>query len=385
MKYLLIEDDQNKSREIFEYIESIDAAALVDGVDNLSDARHKILTKSYDLIVFDIYLPLISGQTDEQDVSADIVAEFAKSKNYYSEAIAITKYEDDALVKSPLFNDNGITVVAFGTEDSRWKQSLLQKFEKIKNKRRLDFIVFCALAKERNGYRSTSAVLGEFKQIGGLNCQEMAIGNYRGMCITPSGMGLVNMAITCAKAIELFAPRIISMSGICAGVEGESNLLDIVIGRICWEYQTGKYKDGKFCQEPYQVPMSPVFRTDLEQLIEQPLLLKRLKEDLFDTELKESIVRIAPISSGSVVIADAARMAQIGEQHRKWGALEMEMYAMYEAANQSVFAPLFFGAKAVVDMGDSAKGDALHASACVISARFIVEVMNNQLPKLIDK
>ena len=381
MKYLLIEDLQAKADQIILYIDSVDKTAQIDSVDNLRDARHRLLTNTYDLVIFDIYLPLVNGQP-EQDVSDEILAEFARSKNYHSEAIAITRYTDRALERSRLFNDNGVTVVEFLESSGQWRESLHQKVKKIRSSRRLDFIVFCALTKERSAYQNTSAVLGDHKQLGGLNCQELLIGNFQGMCITPSRMGLVNMAVACTKAIELFRPKIVAMSGICAGVLGESKYLDIIVGQVCWEYQTGKFKDGKFKQEPYQVPIKPFFKTELEQLAEQPAFVAALKEGLYDTELKESGIRVAPISSGSVVIADAARMAEIGDQHRKWAALEMEMYSLYEAASQSVIEPLFFGAKAVVDMGDSEKGDALHASACTLSARFVVEILKRKLPEL---
>ncbi|ESJ04658.1 hypothetical protein B551_0217500 [Cupriavidus sp. HPC(L)] len=212
----------------------------------------------------------------------------------------------------------------------------------------------------------------------------MTIGDFRGMCVKPQHMGLVNMAIAATKAIELFKPKIVAMSGICAGVEGESKLLDIVVGQVCWEWQTGKFKDGKFRQEPYQVSVNANFKTAIEQISEQTDFLRRIKSDLFDSELRESGIKIAPISSGSVVVADGNMMSSIGMQHRKWAALEMEMYALYEAAKQSVPEPLFFGAKCVVDMGDSAKGDALHATACSLSARFVIEVLKLQLPKLVD-
>jgi hypothetical protein len=49
---------------------------------------------------------------------------------------------------------------------------------------------------------------------------------------------------------------------------------------------------------------------------------------------------------------------------------------------QSLVDPLFFGAKSVVDMGDASKGDALHATACILSARFVVEVLDKKLPEL---
>lgn len=381
MKYLLIEDDKQKTSAITKHIQTIDPDANIELTDNLADARRQILVETYDLIIFDLYIPLNQGQ-QEQDISTDIIAEFARSKNCYAEAIAITKFTDDGLVRSPLFNDNGVTLVTFNEADNRWQDALSQKYEKIKSKRRLDFLIFCALTKERSAYQSTAAKVGEHKQISGLNCQEIAIGSYRGVCITPSRMGLVNMAIACTKAIELFGPKIVAMSGICAGVEGESNLLDIIVGQICWEYQTGKYKDGRFRQEPYQIGLRTSIKTELEQLAEQPDFLSSLKVGLYDTELKTSKIHVAPVSSGSAVVADAARMMEIGEQHRKWAALEMEMYSMYEAASQSLYEPLFFGAKAVVDMGDAAKGDSLHATACSLSARFVVEVLQRKLPAL---
>ena len=157
-----------------------------------------------------------------------------------------------------------------------------------------------------------------------------------------------------------------------------------MIGDVCWEYQTGKFKDGKFKQEPYQAPLNRPLRIELEQFSQRTGFLAALKVGLYYTELKDSGVKFGPISSGSAVVADADKMAEIGMQHRKWTALEMEMYAMYEAASHSVVNPLFFGAKAVVDMGDAAKGDTLHSAACTLSARFVVEFLQSKLPALIS-
>lgn len=383
MKYLLIEDDGNKVQKISEFIFLKDSESRITTSNHLSDARRKILTHEFDLIIFDIFLPL-APEGSEEDVSTEIIGDFSTSRNYHAEAIAITKYSDEALGHSPLFNDHGITLVVFSDDDKKWQDGLDQKITKIKAKHRFDFVIFCALNKERAGYLNTDAKLGDLKQIAGLNCQGMTIGTYRGVCVTPSRMGLVNMAIATTKAIELFSPRIVAMSGICAGVPGESNPLDIVVGQICWEYQTGKFKDGKFIQEPYQISLNSVLKTELEQFSEQSSLLDKIKAGLYESELKSSSIRVAPVSSGSAVIADENRMKEIGGQHRKWAALEMEMYSLYEAASQSVFAPLYFGAKAVVDIGDSSKGDTLHTSACIISARFVVEVLKKKLPDLVD-
>lgn len=381
MKYLLIEDNLDKAGKISEFIKLNDTHPDVLLVDNLSDARIQLLTKVFDLVIFDVFLPVRKGE-DARDISADIVNDFSQSPNVQCESIAITRYVDESLQSTPLFNDNGITVVVYSEDSARWQDSLRQKLNRIGEKGRLDFVVFCALNKERLAYTETSAKVGELKQIAGLDCQELTIGAHRGVCVKPSRMGLVNMAIVATKAIELFRPKIVAMSGICAGVEDESSLLDIIIGDVCWEYQTGKYKDGKFKQEPYQAPLNRPLRVELEQFSQKAGFLAMLKGGLYETELKDSGVKFGPISSGSAVVADAEKMTEIGMQHRKWTALEMEMYAMYEAASHSVVNPLCFGAKAVVDMGDAAKGDTLHNAACTLSARFVVEFLQSKLPGL---
>jgi nucleoside phosphorylase len=379
MKFLLIEDQDGKRQNVAAEIAIADSNPEITVADNLEDARALILSEVYDLIIFDIYLPVRKGE-QEQDISDDLIRNFSRSKNYNCETIALTMYnsEDISLAE---FNNHGITVVSYD-DIGRWKQCLQQKIKRIAAKPRCDFLIFCALSKERAAYVSTSATLGGMQTISGLNCQEISIGSFHGFCITPQRMGLVNMAITVSKAIELFNPKATAMSGICAGVSGETNLLDLVVGDVCWEYQTGKFKDNRFLQEPYQAPVSRVLRVHLEQAMEAPELLAKLKSGLFDTELKASKMSLGMVSSGSAVVADVSKMAAIAEQHRKWSALEMEMYSFYEASAQSLCQPLYFGAKAVVDMGDASKGDTLHVSACVLSARFVVEMLSSIFAKI---
>lgn len=384
MKVLFIEDDENKISSIKSFLDSVD---YIEGgvdlrhVDNLPDARRCILTQIYDLIIFDVYLPIYQGEL-AQNVSNDIVTEFMESQNSQAEAIAITRYSLDDVQLVNLFNDNGITIVEYADHNEKWKAALDFKLRRSAQKVSFEFLIFCALTKERSAYSETEASVGSLKKIYGMNCQELSIGKAKGLCITPSRVGLVNMAIVASKAIELFRPKIVAMSGICAGVDGEANFLDILVGDVCWEYQTGKFKNDRFEQEPYQSSVTPSIKTDIAQWIEDPSYVNKFKAGLFDTELKKSSLRIVPISSGSAVIADDKKMQEIGLHHRKMAGLEMEMYAMYEAAHQSSSSPAVFGAKAVVDMGNSLKGDLLHSSACILSARFVVDYIANFSTKI---
>jgi nucleoside phosphorylase/CheY-like chemotaxis protein len=381
MRYLVIEDREEKRAAIERELKGFDAEAVIESAVDLRSATVSLLKKKFDLVIFDIFLPVREDEGKEEDISAELLGIFAQSANYHCESIALTAYAIDDAIRAQ-FNNNGITVVQYD-DDGGWKASLAQKLARLMVRPRCDFLIFCALSKERAAFSATSVQVGEMLSIAGLNCQEISLNGYKGFCITPQRMGLVNMAITVTKSIEVFQPTIAAMSGICAGIDGETKLLDLVIGDLCWEYQTGKFKDNKFQQEPYQAPVSNGLRVYLEQAVENKDLLGSLKNGLFDTELKDSGMVFGPISSGSAVVADISKMLEIAPQHRKWAGLEMEMYAFYEAASQALGRPAYFGAKCVVDMGNSGKGDKLHLSACTISARFVVSMLAIFLPKYV--
>lgn len=385
MNILLIEDSEEKIGAVGECLAchiDEDQLELVIA-KNLSDARRNILENHFDLIIFDIFLPIMASNPEEvEDVSGDLILEFSKSKNYQTETIAITQYKLADIQNIEEFNQYGIPVVSYTNDSKNWEVCLITKLEKIKLQLRYDFLIFCALTKERDAYAETKATLGSLKIVMGFNCQEISIAGFTGLCINPSAMGLVNMAITATKAIEYFQPCIVSMSGICAGVPGRSTFLDLIVADRCWEYQTGKFKDNEFKQEPYQVTISNILHTELTQFSSNSSLLTELKTGLYDTELQTSTIHIGPMSSGSAVVASQEKMLEIEQQHRKMLGLEMEMYAMYEAARHSLSQPLFFGVKSVVDMGDAAKGDLFHASASILSARFVVEFLESKLTSM---
>lgn len=385
MKILLIEDNDKKRSAIEKAIIDIMGESFTEQTLTLAkdcaQAIRELYTNQFDLIIFDMFLPDVFGNGTERDCSQELIKTFSGSKNYQTESIALTQYEPSEIEDMQLFNLAGITLVSFN-EDIDWFTALKLKIERVGQKISCDFIIFCALTKEKLAFKKTECEFGEAKNIFGMDCTSVKIGNFTGFIIKPPTMGLVNMAIVATKAIEHFQPKIVTMSGICAGVSGESDYLDIIVGKTCWEYQTGKWKDGSFKQEPYQVELSRPLQVDLQQSSENTTTLDFVRKGLFNTELANMRILVSPISSGSAVIADSQLMEKIGLQHRKMAGLEMEMYALYEASAQSLTAPLCFGAKAVVDMGDSSKGDVYHETGCIISARYVSFILKQQLNKL---
>jgi adenosylhomocysteine nucleosidase len=192
-------------------------------------------------------------------------------------------------------------------------------------------------------------------------------------------MGLVEASVVTARAIERFRPRLVAISGICAGVPGEAKLGTLIVADPCWEYQAGKWSDNKFKIEPYAASIKPTFRTHINQIIAADRLGHALKSDLGFDELRSEEIIIAPLATGSAVIASKEYLERVAEQHRKVAGIEMEMYGVYKAAELATAPPLFFGAKTVVDMGDSKKGDTLHVYGSILSARFTAKVIASVL------
>ncbi|MBB5722654.1 nucleoside phosphorylase [Loktanella ponticola] len=89
----------------------------------------------------------------------------------------------------------------------------------------------------------------------------------------------------------------------------------------------------------------------------------------------ETAVAIMPTVSGSAVIASNTKVDEIKEQHRKVGGLDMEVYGLYRAAALHADNVSCFAAKTVVDLANEDKGDDLHHSGAVFSARFVAKAI----------
>ena len=196
-------------------------------------------------------------------------------------------------------------------------------------------------------------------------------------------MGLVSCAITTARAIDTFSPRVVAMSGICAGIKGKANIYDVVIPEICHQHDFGKWGAQGFEPEPYNVQLTQEVNLRIAEIIDNPDFkeavasnMKVLRDELpTEMQLLEFNIFTAPTSSGSAVVSDEAMVEKIQGQHRKLAAFEMESYALYEAARLSQRQPKFFSAKSVVDDGGPSKGDNYHRVACILSAKVVYEIL----------
>ena len=141
----------------------------------------------------------------------------------------------------------------------------------------------------------------------------------------------------------------------------------------------GKYVGGAFEIEPYQTAMLESTRQKLALMCRSD----EVRNVVYGREVPESLMRhypkMATMVSGSAVIADDRARDSILKQHRNIDGIEMELSAVFRAAELLDASITVIGAKGVADFADEHKNDDVQNFSAVASGRFIVEAIENVL------
>ena len=375
IRVLLVEDEAEKRQKIAQELEIFFADELqLETSETLSDAARMIFNAEFDLIVVDLLLPRRSGE-EPIDVSEEIVDHCTNSSlNQLTAVVAISRFDDAINRRRDHFARANITIVKY-SDNGDWKHCLLVCMQRVAAKTFCDFVIVCALGKERaafDGVTDTEFSLGSLVSYAGLDCREICIGDFHGFCVLQPKMGLVDAAIIATKVLDTFSPRLICMSGICGGFKGSTELGRLIISDYSWEHQAGKWQGDIFELRSYHEHLNIDVRTALSQLAEEDRYLTCIAPKPSEQNLPMTRVELCPSVSGSAVIASDAYAEKIADQHGKVQAIDMEVYGLYRAASLFGKPVMCFAAKTVVDLAGEEKGDDLHKAGALLSARFVV-------------
>lgn len=374
MKILIVEDDCDKRNEICEYIVSLGVAA--DDVRKACDMAEFIGQYDGDvaICVIDLRIPAYAGAGNDQN-GIGILQAIEKRASGRTRLLAISAYPDEFAAIRPQFEGRGCMLVDYQQRDV-WQNVLRQMIIEVQSAETMDFLVFCALRTERAPYTGFEELAGVPVFRDGLTRFDFTLGDQHGCVIELPRMGLVDAAVTAGRCIEKFGPKVVAMSGICAGFAGRAELGQLLVAELAYEYQSGKWTRDGFSQEPYQIAVSEDVRVLAREVLDDPGLLARLETNWrSDRPAKMSEPRLALFTSGSAVIASEAHIEQVASYHRRVAGLDMEVYAIMRAAHIARCQPDVICAKTVVDLADGDKADDLQPYGCMISARFITEAL----------
>lgn len=384
MKILILEDEDNKFEEISRFI--------LEGNDFITIIREKnyrrfaksIEREQFDLILIDLFVPLNDGM-EANDQSITLMEDLRDSKcvNCNTEVIALTQHDESASDHIKDFNYKHISVLIY-SDDAKWKETLSKTISNL-NLPNFDFVIICALDKEIDAYSLLSYNVTENFTINSFDCRGITFDDYQGVIIKSPRMGLVDAAITTSRAIEIFKPKIVCMSGICASVADDVKIYDLIIPEMCYQHDSGKWVKDGLISEPYSVQLdhkvSLKIKTEISKLgfvndLQQGITLKR--SEMSDEELNVKI-HFGVASSGNTVIADEFMNEIVKDQHRKLLGFDMESYAIYESARLANNNVKYFSIKSVVDNGSPSKGDNYHRVASLLSAKATIKVLEKIL------
>lgn len=193
-------------------------------------------------------------------------------------------------------------------------------------------------------------------------------------------MGSTEAACLTSKLIERFRPRIVAMSGICAGMEGPVNLGDAILGSPVWDWTSSKWdvdNDGvdRVLPAPHYMEVPPEVASRFKLLQDDKQLLDRIRSAWPATVPSTALnLHIGPCASGPIVVADGKTLERLKlEQNRQILGLEMEAYGVYYAAQfAGLPRPLVLSVKSVCDFADPRKNDAMQKYAAYTSAQILL-------------
>ena len=147
MKILVIEDDQNKSKQIVEFISKTFPDDVYDLKKSYQSGLKALLTSNYDILLLDMQLPNFDIKSGEDGykfrklAGFDILREI-KRKNINSKVIVVTQFETfgegesfielDGLKKklSDQFENLYVDTVFYSADKSVWQKQLKELIEK---------------------------------------------------------------------------------------------------------------------------------------------------------------------------------------------------------------------------------------------------------------
>lgn len=390
LNVLLLEDDPSKKNRLLELLSSNKALfAHVDTVLCTSEAIRKMKEIQYDLFVADIVVPSeLGGEKHEKNS----IALFDQLDDNYDEI----KHPSYSL---PISASDGISKQAYDyfqgrpwgilhyTEASNECLATVEKVAKfvLSEKERVPdsptcdiFIITALMEPEFAAVESLGLKWGPLEPLDGsqlvrFGSVQIANKEYRVAAGFSARMGPVAAAILTAKAILRLRPRIIIMSGICAGIPGKAEIGDVIAPDISWDWQSGKYIDKAgaeaFQIAPHQLGLDDQSRNQLFLLKRDSKFWESLATLALQTKVNLPKLIVGPMASGSSVLADARVAERIKEQqHKNVVGLDMETYGVFAAANACDPRVKVMSMKAVCDQGDLKKNDDYQGYASKVSA-----------------
>lgn len=379
---LLVDDDDARAQTLSQRLQMLNGVQQIERSRSSSDARAKLSTRQFDLLVLDVALPRFSDGQAQRDEGINLLREIFETDLMQrpTHIIGVTAFEDVQIDSLDRFNQGFARLIHTKPDQDYWIDEICKFANHIAKTR-------CSLASKVDVVIVAALWDPEFMAVldSGLGFQEglpltdstrVWFGSIGGMSVAAVcalRMGPVSAAILTTTIINSLHPRMIAMTGICAGVRGEVELGDVVISTDVLIWDSGKLVDGgELSPAPVSYPtqerlISALRGGGLDQAVAQ-----HWDAAGSDRPTGKPKIHFGPMASGSSVIADADVVDRIRKQNRKVIAIDMEAYAVYAACAASPHPqPCAVTIKSVCDFADAMKNSSVQRFCSGASVRVI--------------
>lgn len=403
MKILIVDDENSKVVEITKAVqESGVKLEAIQVVTTAASAVSALKNEYYDLLIIDLVLPLRVGENPERNGGVSLLKQVHRSSDIQApEFILGLTADETALAESKdSFTDLLWSVELSGHSNGEWKLRLQQKIQHLiarENHRdglivaqelECDVLFVCALLDpellqlhaasgadwEKVTFPSDPAVYWKAQ----LEIDGCSLTAYS-TCLPQ--MGLVSAASSVSQAVRTLGPKIVAMTGICAGRKGDCELGDAIAATVTWDYGSGKFvqRDDKvvFEPSPIQVISDAAVQSAITALIADNGKAQQFYDECSGYRTR-SVPRIhnGPIASGAAVQNHEEFFSGVANQQRKILGVDMEAFGVAWACHQSFEPqPKWLVAKGVSDFADGTKEDDIQNFASYFSARVCLDAL----------
>ena len=255
-KILIVYDEYLKPHHISQLALNIDKTIDIQHVTTAHDARLKLRSELYDLLLIDIDLPSALGSSPSPLGGMALFDIFVLDHlaKIPLDIVFITEKEDSIDLYQLEASKRGTSLCQVEVINDNWKLFLRGKLElmlhrkkrELSNAPNVDIAIITAL-----GFPELDAVLKLPFNWSKKRFSDDPTGYHFGSksrtdrelsIVAASAMrkGMSSSSALAMKMVERFKPKLIVMLGICAGVQGKVNLGDVIVANPTWDWGSGK-------------------------------------------------------------------------------------------------------------------------------------------------
>lgn len=398
MKILIVDDEPQRYGRLVETLQSVGIGkSEIDTAVSTRQADEFLQHTHFDLLILDIVLPLWPQGPGDPQNALDLLFAIHQEDGLKRprHIVGLTADRGAAEQAAAEFTALTWTIIEYSPTNDDWVNRLVACVRYLKGVTgqayavpadRADVVVVCALAapelanvlKLPWGWRSQPTMLPDATFVHQGQFTAATGKTYTVAAAHAPRMGMVSSALLSASLIEHLRPRLIVMTGICAGLRNKVGLGDVLLADPSWDFQSGKrFKqgtDGDFVARAHQLPAPTVVRRLLQEIDRQRTDLEQMAR-AYDGDRPEGDLRViaGPVACGSAVLADGEVIEEIKKrQHGEVIGVEMEIYGVYAAAAGAAEPqPMAFALKGVCDFADPDKVDDAQDFAAYMSANVL--------------